>query len=394
VTEPTTPPVEPTRPPSEPTAPAPSSRGRELLRQLWSIAAVPLASVVLALIVAALIIIASSVVTTGSLNLGLPLVAYGALLEGALGSPQNTILQATPLVLGGLAVGVGFKAGLFNIGGQGQFLLGATAAAGVGTALSTAPAPIAIVAALVAGMLAGAAWGFIPGALKAWTGAHEVVTTIMLNSIAAAVIAYLILGPLLAPGYSFGRTGELGNATLPILIGPNIHLGVVLAVLVVPAVWWLLYRSTLGFEIRSVGANPSAGRYAGMRPGFLIPFTMSFSGLLFGIAGSTEILGVSYFMIPSYGTSIGFDAIAVALLGRSHPFGIAAAALLFGALRAGAGLMQIQAQIPVEIVDVIQAVILLFLAADVVVRRVFRIRAARAIVDLKTVTRSYGGRTP
>ena len=377
--------------PDEPTPRAPSGRERDLLRRLWSIAAVPLASVVLALVVAALIIVASSVVTTGSMDLGLPFVAYGALLQGAFGSPQNTILQATPLVLGGLAVGVGFKAGLFNIGGQGQFLLGATAAAGVGSALSSAPAPIAIVAALLAGMLAGAAWGFIPGALKAWTGAHEVVTTIMLNSIAAAVIAYLVLGPLLAPGYSFGRTGDLGNAILPIVIGPNIHLGVVLAVLAVPAVWWILYRSTLGFEIRSVGANPSAGRYAGMRPGFLIPFTMSFSGLLFGIAGSTEILGVSHFMIPSYGTSIGFDAIAVALLGRSHPFGIAAAALLFGALRAGAGLMQIQAQIPVEIVDVIQAVILLFLAADIVVRRLFRIRAAGAIVDLKTVTKSYGG---
>jgi simple sugar transport system permease protein len=397
MTEPTVPPNEPTSPPNEPNAPTGVTKAeprRALLRQVWAIAAIPLASVLLALIVAALIIIASSVITTGSIDLGLPFVAYGALLQGALGSPQNTILQATPLVLGGLAVGVGFKAGLFNIGGQGQFLLGATAAAGVGSALSTAPGPIAIGAALVAGMLAAAAWGFIPGALKAWTGAHEVVTTIMLNSIAAAVIAYLILGPLLAPGYSFGRTGDLGNATLPILIGPNIHLGVVLAVLAVPAVWWLLYRSTLGFEIRSVGANPSAGRYAGMRPGFLIPFTMAFSGLLFGIAGSTEILGVSYFMIPSYGTSIGFDAIAVALLGRSHPFGIAAAALLFGALRAGAGLMQIQAQVPVEIVDVIQAVILLFLAADVVVRRVFRIRAAGTLVDLKTVTRSYGGRTP
>lgn len=399
MTEPTKPsaPGEPTAQPSgqpEPSRASEATTSQSRGGRLWSIAAVPLASVVLALIVAALIILASSVITTGSIDFSLPLVAYGALLQGALGSPQNTILQATPLVLGGLAVGVGFKAGLFNIGGQGQFLLGATATAGVGSALSTAPAPVAIVVALLAGMLAAAAWGFIPGALKAWTGAHEVVTTIMLNSIAAAVIAYLILGPLLAPGYSFGRTGDLGNAILPIAIGPNLHLGVVLAVLAVPAVWWLLYRSTLGFEIRSVGANPSAGRYAGMRPGFLIPFTMSFSGLLFGIAGATEILGVSHFMIPSYGTSIGFDAIAVALLGRSHPFGIAAAALLFGALRAGAGLMQIQAQIPVEIVDVIQAVILLFLAADVVVRRLFRIRAAGGLVDLKTVTRSYGGRTP
>ena len=363
--------------------------------RIWAIAAVPLASVFLALVVAALIILASSVITTGSIDWALPFVAYGALLQGAFGSLTailNTILQATPLVLGGLAVGVGFKAGLFNIGGQGQFLLAATAAAGVGAALASAPAPIAIPAALLAGMLAGAAWGWIPGALKAWSGAHEVVTTIMLNAIAAALIGFLILGPLLAPGFSFGRTGDLGNSALPIILGSNIHLGVLLAVAAVPVVWWLLYRSTLGFEIRSVGANPSAARYAGMRPAFLIMFTMSLSGLLFGIAGSTEILGVSHFMIPSYGTAIGFDAIAVALLGRSHPFGIAAATLLFGALRAGAGLMQIVAEIPAEIVDVIQAIILLFLAADVVVRRLFRIRAAGGITDLKTVTSSYAGR--
>jgi simple sugar transport system permease protein len=384
------------RPPAPPVERPPVVRfwRRGRAGRVWAIAAVPVASVVLALITAAVIILVSSVVTKGSLDVTLPLVAYSALLQGAIGSESgilNTILQATPLVLGGLAVGVGFKAGLFNIGGFGQFVLAATAAAGVGAALSTAPGPIAIAAALLAGTVAGAFWGLIPGALKAFSGAHEVVTTIMLNSIASAVIGFLILGPLLAPGFSFGRTGDLGNSALPIIIG-NIHIGVILAVLAVPAIWWLLYRSTLGFEIRSVGANPSAARYAGMRPAFLTMFTMSLSGLLFGIAGSTEILGVSHFMIPSYGTSIGFDAIAVALLGRSHPFGIAAAALLFGALRAGAGLMQVLANIPVEIVDVIQAIILLFLAADIVVRRAFRMRAAKAITDAQTLTSSYAGR--
>jgi ABC-type uncharacterized transport system permease subunit len=379
---------------SQPPEPSPSKRGAAgLFTRARSVAAVPLLSVLLSFIVASVIILVSSVFTAGGLNVTLPVVAYGALLEGAFGSQSgllNTILDATPLVLGGLAVGVGFKAGLFNIGGHGQFLLAATLAAGVGSTLASAPALVAVPASLVAGMLAGAAWGFIPGALKAWTGAHEVVTTIMLNSIADAVIAYLILGPFLAPGFSFSRTGDLGNAALPIIIGENIHAGVLLAIAAVPAVWWLLYKSTLGFEIRSVGANPNAARYAGMRPAVLIIFTMSFSGFLFAIAGATEILGVSGYMIPSYGTSIGFDSIAVALLGRSHPFGIAAAALLFGALRAGAGLMQIRATIPVEIVDVIQAVILLFLAADVVVRRIFRIRASGGIEELKTVTSTYG----
>jgi simple sugar transport system permease protein len=347
------------------------------------------------LVVAALIILVSSVVTTGSIDWALPFVAYAALLQGAIGSTSAilaTILQATPLVLGGLAVGIGFKAGPFNIGGHGQFLLAATAAAGVGAALATAPAPIGITAALVAGSAAGAAWGFIPGALKAFSGAHEVVTTIMLNAIADSLIGFLILGPLLAPGFSFGRTGDLGNSALPIILGDNIHLGVLFAVAAVPAVWWLLYRSTLGFEIRSVGANPSAARYAGMRPKFLVMLTMTLSGLLFGIAGSTEILGVSHFMVSTYGTSIGFDAIAVALLGRSNPFGIAAAALLFGALRAGSGLMQVLAGIPVEIVDVIQAIILLFLAADIVVRHLFRIRAEGGLADVSTVTTSYAGR--
>jgi general nucleoside transport system permease protein len=387
-------PEQPAQPPQA-TQPAQPVWRRGRLGKIFAIAAVPVASVLLALIAAAVIILISSVVTTGSIDWTLPFVAYGALLEGSLLSGSailHTILQATPLVLGGLAVGIGFKAGLFNIGGLGQFLLAATAAAGVGAALATAPAPIAITAALLAGMAAGAFWGWIPGALKAWSGAHEVVTTIMLNSIAAAVIGFLILGPLLAPGFSFGRTGDLGNSVLPIILGSNVHLGVLLAVAAVPIVWWLLYRSTLGFEIRSVGANPSAARYAGMRPKFLIMLTMTMSGFLFGIAGSIEILGVSHFMIPSYGTAIGFDAIAVALLGRSHPFGIAAAALLFGALRAGAGLMQVVAGIPAEIIDVIQAIILLFLAADIVVRHLFRIRAAGGIADLKTVTSSYAGR--
>jgi simple sugar transport system permease protein len=380
-------------PPVRPTPAAPSGR----LSHVLSLAIVPILSVVLALIVAAVLIILSSPAISGHLDLLLPVRAYASLLEGAgifpvgINGLVNTIVQATPLTLGGLAVGLGFKAGLFNIGAQGQFLFGATGAAAVGAATSTMPFPIGVTLALIAGALAGAAWGFVPGALKAWTGAHEVVTTIMLNAIAGSIVAYLILGPLLAPGYSFSRTGDLGNSVLPIIFGRNLHLGVLVAVIAVPIVWWLLFRSTLGFEIRTVGASPSAARYAGMRPALLIILTMSMSGLLAGVAGATEILGISHFMIPSYGTSIGFDSISIALLGRAHPFGIVFAALLFGALRAGAGLMQIQAQIPVEIVDVIQAIILLFIAADVLVRKAFHIRAARSqVTELETVTKSYG----
>lgn len=357
---------------------------------------VPLAAIVGGLLVGALVIIISSFLQ-GSPDPLLPLQAYSDLLEGAFGSVRGitfTILASTPLVLGGMAVGLGFKAGLFNIGAQGQFLMGALGAAAVGAWAADAPGIAAIPAAVILGALAGAAWGFIPGALKAWTGAHEVVTTIMLNFIASIFIIYLITGPLEAPGFSFSRTGPIGNAALPTFFGTAIHLGVFIAFALVPVIWWLLWRSTLGFEIRTVGANPDAARYAGMRPAFLTILTMSLCGLLAGLAGAGQILGISGFMTASYGTSIGFDAITVALIGRAHPVGIMLAALLFGAMRAGSGLMQIQAGIPPEIIDVIQASILLFLAADVLIRRVIRIRAAGGEPsELQTVTKTYGSGT-
>ncbi len=369
-------------------------QGSRRQRRLFAAVVTPAAAVILAVLVGSLVIIAANIIATGTVDLVLPLKAYGSLLAGSLGSVNalvNTVVSAAPLVLGGLAVGVGFKAGLFNIGVTGQFLLGAVAAAAMGAALSTAPAYVAIPLSIVAGAAAGCLWAFIPGLLKALTGAHEVVTTIMLNYIAASVLGFLVIGPLAAPGYSFARTGDIGSAALPILFGRNLHAGVLIALAVVPLISWLLYRSTIGFEIRTVGSNPSAGRYAGMRPGALIVLTMSLCGLLAGLAGTLEILGISHFVTTGYGTSVGFDSITVALLGRANPLGILIAALLFGALRAGAGLMQIQAHIPVEIVDVIQALILLFLAAEILIRRLLRIRGERAVVEeLTTVTQSYG----
>ena len=367
------------------------------IARLIRLSIIPLAAVLGGLVVGAVVILVSSLLT-GDLDLLLPLLAYANLLEGAFGSVRGitfTILAATPLILGGMAVGLGFKAGLFNIGAQGQFLMGALGAAAIGASVAGAPPIVAIPAAIAAGALAGAAWGFIPGALKAWTGAHEVVTTIMLNFIAGTFIGYLITGPLEAPGFSFSRTGPVGNAAYPTFFGTGIHIGVFIAFGLVPVVWWLLWRSTLGFEIRTVGANPDAARYAGMHPAFLTILTMSMCGLLAGLAGAGQILGVSGFMTASYGTSIGFDSISVALLGRAHPVGIMLAALLFGAMRAGSGLMQIEAGIPVEIIDVIQATILLFLAADVLIRRILRIRAPSAEpTELQTVTKSYGSGTP
>jgi ABC-type uncharacterized transport system permease subunit len=384
-------------PQAAPTAPVAGRRLR--LGAFRSTALVPLLAVVLAFAVGSVLILISSLATAGHIDPTLPLQAYGAMLEGAgittdpdaiFNGLINTIVKAAPLVLGGLSVGIAFKAGLFNIGGFGQFVMGALGAAVTGAAVSAWPAPAAIAAALAVGSMAGAAWGFIPGALKALTGAHEVVTTIMLNTIATSVIGWLVTGPFLAQGFSFSRTGDIGNAAIPIILGRNLDAGVILSIIAVPAIWFLLWRSTLGFQIRAVGANPSAARYAGMRPTLVIIFTMSLAGFLFGVAGSVEVLGNTHFINASYGTTYGFDAITVALLGRTHPVGIVLAALLFGAMRAGSGLMQIKTGIPLEMVDVVQAIVLLFIAADVIVRKVFRIRATGGgLAELETVTKSY-----
>jgi simple sugar transport system permease protein len=199
-----------------------------------------------------------------------------------------------------------------------------------------------------------------------------VVSTIMLNYVAVQLLAALVSGPLKVPHSPSPVTFDVGNAAFPIILGRSGHLGIVLAVVAALFVWWLLYRTTWGFEVRAVGANPDAARYAGMRPKLITIATMTFSGALAGLAGSSVLLGVTHSMTSSFGTTVGFDSIAVALLARSNPLVILPAALLFGGMRAGAGLMQIKAQIPVELVDVLQATILLFLVASPVLRRVLR----------------------
>ena len=361
---------------------------------LWRYMSLPLLSIVLALAVAAAVIIASSLATGQGFQLTLPLDAYQNLLVGAFGNENalaNTLVAAAPLMFGGLAVGLGFKAGLFNIGVAGQFLVGAFTAAVIGASLASAPTIVGMPLAVLGGGLAGAVYGFIPGYLKARTGAHEVVTTIMLNSTAGLLLTWAVNDLVRAKGFSFPRTGDIGNAHLPVLLGRNLHLGILLGVLAIFAVRWLLERSTIGFEIRTVGQNPNAARYAGMRPLFIVPLTMALSGLLGGLAGSVQMLGVIGFYAPGITASVGFDSIAVALLGRSNPIGILFAALLFGAFRAGAPLMQINTSVPVEVIDIIQALIILFLAAEFIVKRVFRIRAARVVTeDVQTVTRTWG----
>ena len=363
------------------------------LRSYVALAVVPALSILLALLVASVLIIASGLIGAEQrLDLLLPLAAYRSLLEGAFGSAKgiaNMIVAATPLMLTGLAVGVGLKAGLFNIGATGQVLLGGFTASLVGAQFAGAPPALAIPLAVVGGILAGALAGFIPGFLKAYTGAHEVVTTIMLNALIQLIVSGLVNDLFRAPGFSFARTAPVGTAELVGVGGTTLHVGVLIAFACIPISYWLLWRTTVGFEIRAVGANPTAARYAGMSPRRMIILTMSLCGVFAGLAGTVEILRLGYY--PAiFGTSIGFDGITVALLGRAHPFGIMLAALLLGAMRAGAPLMQIQAQVPVEIIDVIQGVILVFLAAEVVVRRIFRLTAVAGAGELQTITRSYG----
>lgn len=368
-----------------------------LLTRTWALIAVPLASIVFALLAGSVLIIGSSYLALGRFDPMLPIEAYQALLAGSLGigaadpfpALRTTMIAAAPLLLAGLAVGLGFKAGLFNIGATGQLIMGGFLAAIVGAMLATESPFVAVPAAVIAGGVAGALYGFIPGFLKAFTGAHEVVTTIMLNFIAGLTVSALVQGPFRAPGFTFARTGDIGNAQLPPLFG--MHLGVYIALAFIPLIAWLIWRTTLGFEIRAVGANPSAARYAGMSPRWLITLTMSLCGMLAGLSGVILILGQIRSFPATFGTGIGFDAIAVALLGRAHPVGVFLGALIFGGMRAGAPLMQVRAQVPIQVIDIIQALILLFLAADVIVRRLLRIRAARAGVDeLQTVSRTYG----
>jgi general nucleoside transport system permease protein len=371
------------------------SRVSALARRSWSLVALPLVSFVLAIVVGAIIILASELLVPGQkFDPTLPITAYKALIVGAFGNETavvDTLVATTPLLFGGLSVALGFKAGLFNIGAQGQFLIGALASVFVGVIVSAQPPLIAIPLAVLAGIIGGAIWGFIPGILKAVTGAHEVVTTIMLNYVAIGTVAALVSGPLKIPTSVSPVTFDVGNAAFPIIFGKTGHLGIVIALLCVALIWWLLYRTTWGFEIRAVGANASAARYAGMRPRVITALTMTACGALAGLAGVSVLLGVTHSMSSAFGTTVGFDSISVALLARSNPVAIIFTALLFGAMRAGSGLMQIQASIPAELVDVLQGTILLFLIMGPVLRRIFRLRSAST--DIGGARTSIGGAT-
>ncbi len=308
-----------------------------------------------------------------------PIAAYSALVQGAFGDAQawqRTLEKSTPLVFSGLAVAFAFKAGLFNIGAQGQLLLGAIIAAAVGFGVEGLPAVVHAPLALLAGAAAGAVFAAIAGALKVYTGAHEVITTIMLNYIAINLTDYLANGPWkdTSPGNIVARTPRiLDTATLPTW-GP-VPSGFVLSIVLAAIIYWLLWKTTFGFEIRTVGQNRHAARYAGIRVARTVILTMLISGLFAGLGGAVETQGVVGRYQPGFNVGLGFEGITIALLAKTHPFGVIPAALLVGAMKAGSSQMQFVADVPKEIIDVIQALILFFIAADFLLRRLLRLKA-------------------
>lgn len=351
--------------------------------------ALPIGSVIFAFLIGAVV-----VAITGKD----PAAAYSALVCGGLGvnCPENVpavlnisnmIIAATPLILTGLAVALSFRAGLFNIGAEGQLIMGAIASTLVGISLGALPGVVLLPLVLIAGAAAGAVWGGIVGVLKATTGAHEVVTTIMLNYVAINFVGFLVVdGPLQLPKLSATSASIAPGAQLPKLIPADlqffglpgsvygVHAGIFVALLAAVLFWFLLQRMPLGYEIRAVGQSQRAARYAGISVRRTLIVTMLLSGAFAGLAGAVQIAGVRYNLTyQAYTTdTTGFDAIAVALLGQNSAIGVVLSSVLFGALHAGGQLMQSEANVSGNLADILQALVLFSVAANFL--RTFRIR--------------------
>jgi ABC-type uncharacterized transport system permease subunit len=299
--------------------------------------------------------------------------------QAAFGPISETLTYAAPLVFTGLSVALAFRGGLFNIGGQGQAVIGCVTGGVVGFGVGL-PVGLHLLVALLAGFLGGALWGFLPGLLKARTGAHEVITTIMLNYIATLFLSWLILqNGVRDPDRTDAISKTIASsAQLPGLPSPlRVHLGIVLAVVATAVVAWLLKKSAFGFELRAVGVNPPAAKTAGMSIAKTYTLLMVIAGGLAGLGGAVQVLGTADKLTAQVAGNIGFDGLLVALLGRNKPWGTLLAAILYGALRAGGNLMQVDAGISLELVTVLQALIVIFIAAPALVKAIFQLRAAR-----------------
>lgn len=376
----------------------------------WSKALIPLLAILTGLIIGALLIAVTNQTVWAafgeSFGTGISqavkeiFTAYGALITGSLGDPSRivqalgsgdatairrafnpileSLVQATPYIFAGLAVAVGFRSGLFNIGVEGQLFIGAAAATYVGYSITGLPAYIHMPLAFLAGAAGGAFWAFIPGFLKAKTGGHEVINTIMMNWIAFRFTEWLLSGPMTRPGSG-------GLPLSPIIQDPakipqffpspiRFHAGFFIALIAAWLVWWLLFKTTWGLNLRTVGTNPRAARYAGLNTSKSIMIGMTLSGALAGMAGAVQILAVNHSMALGLSSGYGFDSIALSLIGNNHPAGVILSSLLFGTLRNGATRMMVVSAIPIDIVDVIQAIILMFVAAPAIIRTIYRLR--------------------
>ncbi len=388
---------------------------------------IPLLAIVTALIIGALVIIFTdtSVYEAFGEGIGVGLAraaqvitqAYGAFFVGAFGDPvrivqaflsgnpnkimraiypiTETLRIATPYIFAGLAVALGFRGGLFNIGAEGQYFIAGLTTVFVGYSFHGLPWIIHLPLALLAGMAGGALWAAIPGYLKGKTGAHEVINTIMMNYIAFRLAEFMLdVGGPMSRGDGRPVSPEIApSAYLPQFFPNNsavrINTGFLLALVTAWFVWWLLFKTTVGYEIRTVGQNPRAARYAGINVPRTIVITMAISGALAGLAAATDILGVLHFMPNAFFSGYGFDAIALALLGNSHPVGVVLASLLFGALRAGAQNMQGIAKIPIDITSILQGLIIVFIAAPEIIRALYRLRHLEKGEEM-VLTRGWG----
>jgi general nucleoside transport system permease protein len=322
-----------------------------------------------------------------------PMVAFGALWQGAFGSQRaigETLLRSTPLMFTGLALAYGFRAGLFNIGAEGQLFLGGLAAAFVGIKVAGLPWMIAVPSILVAAALAGAAWAFIPALMKARIGANEVITTMMFSYIGKYLVSYLVTGPL-SDKSGIPQTAQLPpesmlprlNTFLPFLMPTRAHAGIFLAIAMAIVVWAALKYTSMGYEARAVGFNPSASQAGGVSVQSTIIKSLCISGALAGLAGAAEVMGVYGRLFDSFSNGFGFTGIAVALLAKNNPIGVIAAALLFGALSAGAGTMQLEADVSQQLVAIIQAIIIFLVAAESIVTwAVERYRKRKAVAPV------------
>lgn len=291
-----------------------------------------------------------------------PRQLLGILVTGSVGSNfalQNTILKSVPLLLTGLSVAIAFRAGVWNIGGEGQFLAGAMAAFVASRG--------GVVAAIVAAMIAGAAWASIATAMRLWRGAPEVLTTILLNFIAIHLLGWCVNGPLQEPSGQYPQSAPA--PPLPMLADTSLHAGVVLAVVAAVALWWVLYRTAEGLRLRATGFNPFAARWAGIDVSAQIVRAMAFSGAMAGLAGGIELLGVTHRLFERVAAGYGYSGIAVALLAQLHPLATIASAAFFGALTTGAGELQRSAGISASVATFGQAVVVLVLIVEGSFRR-------------------------